>query len=59
MLTKLLATPQHMQLLQLINLSANESLHPAILNTEASLIMQNSTNHTHSLYEQQRMVATL
>ena len=45
--TKPLATPRHMQLLQLIDLSANESLHPTILNTEASLITQDSTNHTH------------
>jgi len=47
LLTKRFATPRHMQLLQLIDLSANESLHPTILNTEASIIMQDSTNHTH------------
>jgi len=48
LLTKPLAAPRHMQLLQLTNLSANKSLHPTTLNTEASLVTQDSTNHTHS-----------
>jgi len=47
LLTKPLATPRHMQLLQLIDLSANESLHPTIFNTEASLVTQDSTKHSH------------
>jgi len=47
LLTKPLAAPRYMQLLQLINLSANESVHPTILNTEASLVTQDLTNHTH------------
>jgi len=48
LLTKPLAAPRHMQLLQLINLSANESdLHPTILNSESSLVTQESTNHIH------------
>ena len=47
LLTKPLAAPRHMQLLQLINLSANDPLHPTMLNTEASHVTQDSTNLTH------------